>query len=187
MRRRFAGAARWLARRRRGVLRSFMATLLGGLCQWASACDPDASVLFACEASAGKKYIELCASSPVDQPDGYLEYRFGALGRDGRGETVELSFPPSREGSLKRFVGATYTHGGTYTQSVSFKTDRASYAVFTDARGSQTVAAGVRVRDMQTNKVVTVACNERPRFYIHELQHALACDPQTPVGRACIR
>ena len=156
-------------------------------CAFAFGCEPDASALFSCDAAGGKKYIELCASNPPNGPDGYLEYRFGAPGREGSGESVELRYPPVREASLQRFWGATYTNKGVYTQSVRFETGQSSYAVFTEAQGTQTTTAGVRVQDLRTGKVVTVSCSERPRFYIHELKGALACDPRTPIGRACIR
>lgn len=32
-----------------------------------------------------------------------------------------------------------------------------------------------------------VACSERPRFYIHDLQDLVPCDPETPVGTACVK
>lgn len=171
-------------RRARGAV---LAAALGAASCAASACDDGATALFSCDASGGRKYIELCASSPASGPDAFLEYRFGAQDADGRTQSVELKFPPQRSGSLQRFVGATYTAGGIYTQSVRFETPQASYTVFTESRGMQTTAAGVRVRDLRSGKLVTVACSERPRFYIHELKDVLACDPQTPVGRACIR
>ena len=152
----------------------------------ALACESGSVPLFSCEASGGKKYIELCASSPVAAPDGFLEYRFGALDKDGNERSVELVFPSSRSGSLQRFYGATYTKTGVYTQSIRFTTGKASYEVFTEARGMATTAAGVRVRDLGAGKTATVACSERPRFYIHELKGLVACDPSTPVGRACI-
>lgn len=152
----------------------------------AHACESDTVALFSCEAAKGRKYIELCAPSPNAADDGFLEYRFGALDKDGNDQSVELLYPQSRPGSLKRFYGATYSRGGVYTQSVRFMTAKASYEVFTESRGMATTAAGVRVRDIGTGKTTTVACSERPRFYIHELKGLIACDPDTPVGRACI-
>lgn len=153
----------------------------------AQACDSGDTPIFSCEAASGKKYIELCASSPMDAKTGYLEYRFGAQDRDGHTQSVELTFPARREGSLRRFFGATYTDKGIYTQSVRFETEQASYAVFTESKGMATTAAGVRVTVLRTGKTSTVSCSERPRFYIHELQSVLACDPATPVGKACIK
>jgi hypothetical protein len=45
----------------------------------------------------------------------------------------------------------------------------------------------VQVKARASGKVTTIYCSERPRFYVFELQGLLACDPETPVGKACIR
>lgn len=100
--------------------------------------------------------------------------------------SVELAYPIDLDGSLRRFHGATYTAHGIYTQSVRFETGQASYTVFTEAKGGATTAAGVRVTMLGTGRTSVVACSERPRFYIHELKGAIACDTRTPVGKACI-
>lgn len=100
---------------------------------------------------------------------------------------MELVFPAQRGGSLAQFFGATYTFQGVYTQSVRFDTGSHSYTVFTRARGSRDEGAGVEVKARASGKVATIYCGERPRFYVFELRDLLACDAQTPVGKACIR
>lgn len=152
----------------------------------ALACDEDSTPIFSCEASNGRKFIELCASSPVSR-SGFLEYRFGTLDSEGHERAAELVFPSQRAGSLSKFVGATYTHQGVYTQSVRFDTGLHTYTVFTRARGRRDEGAGVEVKARASGKVATVYCSERPRFYIFELQGFVACDPDSPVGRACIQ
>jgi hypothetical protein len=171
-----------------GAARRFVAALLSSLAaaSTASACDGDATAIFACEAADGRKFIELCALPPASGDAGYLEYRFGAQAAGGGRAKAELEFPPDREGSYARFLGATYTHHGVYTQSVRFVSGDFSYRVFIRARGSRDVGAGVDVRNLRTGRTTSVACSERPRFYIHELKALVACDPDTPVGRACI-
>lgn len=164
---------------------TFAAALM--LAQTASACPSDTFSLFACEAANGRKFIELCASTPLSADQGSLVYRFGALDANGSERAVEFEFPSDGAGSLKHFVGATYTHQGVYTQSLRFVSGAYSYAVFTRAKGRQTIEAGVEVRDQRTGRSTVVACHERPRFYIHELRGLVACDAQTPVGKACIR
>ena len=59
----------------------------------ADACDADSNALFRCEASNGRKFIELCAPSPLDAQSGYLVYRFGSPGKDGAERAVELEYP----------------------------------------------------------------------------------------------
>ena len=151
------------------------------------ACDRGSVALFSCEAANGRKFIELCAPSPLDAQSGYLLYRFGTLDRDGGEKAVELEYPADRAGSLKRFYGATYTHGGVYTQSVRFVSGNFGYTVFTRARGMRELDAGVKVRDRKSGKTSIVLCSERPRFYIFELKGLVACDSETPVGEACVR
>lgn len=153
----------------------------------ARACAGGLTPIFACEAAKGRKFIELCAELPLTESSGTLQYRFGALDSSGIIRTPELEFPSELAGSHKRFLGATYTHQGIYAQTVRFVSGAYSYTVFTRARGAQLQDAGVEVRALNTGKVTTISCSERPRFYIHELRGALVCDPQTPAGRACIK
>jgi hypothetical protein len=160
--------------------------LLAVLSSGAHGCD-NAVALFGCDAAKSRKFIELCAPSPLDAQSGYLLYRFGSLDKDGIEEAVELTYPAEAAGSLKRFYAATYTHRGVYTQSVRFVSGNFGYTVFTRARGLETIAAGVEVRDRKSGKTTTIACSERPRFYIFELKGLVPCDPETPVGTACVK
>jgi hypothetical protein len=149
----------------------------------ALACEDGTFSIFGCDASHGRKFIELCGPSPIDA-SGFLVYRFGSI-VDERDE-VELSFPSERTGSLPRFYAATYTHHGVYTQSVRFVSGQFSYTVFTKAKGMEELGAGVEVRDRRSGKKTIVECSERPRFYIYELKGLVGCDPETPIGKACI-
>ena len=151
------------------------------------ACDEGGDALFACDAANSTKYIELCASGDLHGEDGALQYRFGKLDEDGTRGAVELAYPEVREGSLEKFHGSVYHDAeGVYVQSVRFENAGYSYTVFTQAQGMEELGAGVRVRNVKTGKVTTIDCSERPRFYIFELEGVLACDPATPVGKACI-
>jgi hypothetical protein len=160
--------------------------LLALLSSAAHACGGGSFSIFGCDAAKSRKFIELCAPSPLDAQSGFLLYRFGSLDKDGEEKAVELEYPPEDEGSLKRFFAATYTHAGVYTQSVRFVSGKFGYTVFTRARGSQTIDAGVEVRDRKTGMTSTISCSERPRFYIYELNGLVPCDPETPVGNACV-
>jgi hypothetical protein len=169
----------------RHPLAGFAMLVLPGLA--AGGCDSGSFPLFGCDAAKSRKFIELCAPSPLDEKTGYLRYRFGSQDDNGTETKLELEFPATNEGSLKRFYGATYTHGGVYTQSVRFVLGNYGYTVYTRSRGMQTTDAGVEVKDRKSGKTTVVSCSERPRFYIHELKGLIACDPETPVGRACIK
>jgi hypothetical protein len=149
----------------------------------ALACEDGTFSVFGCDASHGRKFVELCGPSPIDA-SGFLVYRFGSI-KDEK-DVVELSYPPERAGSFDRFFAATYTHHGVYTQSVRFVSGHFSYTVFTKAKGMEELGAGVEVRDRRSGKTTTVECSERPRFYIYDLKGLVPCDPETPVGKACI-
>lgn len=156
----------------------------------ARACASGDNPIFSCEAD--RKFIELCASGEDGAISG-LQYRFGTQTADGQDDEVELVFPEKPEGSLARFVGAVYSQKDVYTQSIRFTSGRHDYTVFTeswpdaDSADGTGGSAGVTVRNLRTNKTTAVDCSERPRFYIFELQGILACDPKTPVGKACIQ
>jgi hypothetical protein len=160
---------------------------LAGLSSAAHACASGSFPLFGCDAANSRKFIELCAPSPLDSKSGYLLYRFGSQDKDGVETAAELEYPAESAGSLKRFYAATYTHGGFYTQSVRFVSGNFGYTIFTRSKGMETVAAGVDVRDRKTGKTTTIFCSERPRFYIFELKGLVPCDPETPVGTACVK
>ena len=167
--------------------RCMYVVLLAVLSSAAHACDNGAVSLFGCDAAKSRKFIELCAPSPLSAQSGYLRYRFGSLDDDGAEKALELEYPEAGTHSLKRFYAATYTHAGVYTQSVRFVAGNFGYTVFTRSRGTATLDAGVEVRDRKTGKTSVIACSERPRFYIFELKGLVPCDPETPVGTACVK
>lgn len=155
--------------------------------------------VFFCEAMQGKKYIELC-SKDLDQQAGYLVYRFGALNEHQAEGTVELEYPRQTANSLKRFFGAAYQDKHT----IRFVSGGHDYIVFSRHRSAAELASkenipvdderyvddtyeyGVEVQDRKTRNVSTILCSEVPAFYAHSLKDFIACDPETPVGKACI-
>ena len=172
----------------RRFLTLFACATLALTAQLARACESDAVAIFSCAAANDRKFIELCAGDS-SAPDGrYLQYRFGALDRSGAEQRVELEFPAQRgPDTYKRFMGATYTVKGLYTQSVRFITGDYSYRVYTESKGTQFNGAGVEVRNLKTGKVRVVECSDTPRFYIDDLKGRIVCDPDTPAGQACIK
>jgi len=186
--------------------------VLGVVAAAAAACqggDGRETAIFQCEASGGKKYIELCfndgydagyATAPNDAS--YLVYRFGGLDDHQDAKNVELEYPAKNQDSFKKFFGARFSSSKWFTQSVRFVSGNFDYTVFTHWRGATDAEAadesnvakeegveedGVEIRNRTTGKRSTVWCSERPRFYIDQLKNLVACDTQTPVGTACIR
>lgn len=161
--------------------------LLAAISSAANACDKGSFPVFGCDAAKSRKFIELCAPSPLDAQSGFLRYRFGSLDEDGAEKSLELEYPASTTDSFRRFYAATYTHDDVYTQSVRFVTGNFGYTVFTRSRGSRTLDAGVEVRDRKSGRTSVIACSERPRFYIFDLKGLVPCDPETPIGTACVK
>lgn len=178
----------------------------------ASACqggDSRETPIFQCEASDGKKYIELCFNdgynagyATAPNQASYLVYRFGALDEHQDAKDVELEYPAKNEDSFKKFFGAIYTSGKWYTKSVRFASGNYDYTVFTHWRGATDEEAadessvakeegieedGVEIHNRKSGKRSYVRCSERPRFYIDELKNLVECDKETPVGTACIK
>jgi hypothetical protein len=67
------------------------AGFLAGLWSAASAnCESGSFPLFGCDAAKSRKFIELCAPSPLDAKSGFLRYRFGSLDTDGNEQVVKV-------------------------------------------------------------------------------------------------
>src|SRR5262249_48987587 len=64
--------------------------LLAMLSTATQACESGSVALFSCDAANSRKFIELCAPSPLDAESGYLYYRFGSLDKEGEEKAVEL-------------------------------------------------------------------------------------------------
>lgn len=196
-----------LAQIQRSLLSMFaMLSVAAQACQGG---DSRETSIFRCEASHGKKYIELCfndgydaghASAPNEAS--YLVYRFGSLDEHQGAKDIELEYPARSEDSFKKFFGAIYNSPKWHTQSVRFVSGDFDYTVFTRWRGATDEEAadessvveeegveedGVEIHNRKTGKRSYVWCSERPRFYIDELKNLVACDKETPVGTACIR
>ena len=76
------------------VTRCGCAAFLAGLSSAASAnCESGSFPLFGCDAAKSRKFIELCAPSPLDAKSGFLRYRFGSLDEAGNERALELEYP----------------------------------------------------------------------------------------------
>jgi hypothetical protein len=95
------------------VARYGCAAFLAALSSTASAnCESGSFPLFGCDAAKSRKFIELCAPSPLDAKSGFLRYRFGSLDEDGNDGALELEYPAPGTHTLRGFYAATYTHDG---------------------------------------------------------------------------
>ena len=68
-------------------------------------CASDEKVVFSC--SVGKKVASVCASKDAAKDKGYVQYRFGVIGKP------EMTFPAKKEPANKNFSLDTDLCGGT--------------------------------------------------------------------------
>ena len=72
-------------------------------------CSADENVMFSC--SVGKKTASVCASKDAAKDKGYVQYRFGAIGKP------EMTFPAKKEPANKNFSLDADICGGTANAS----------------------------------------------------------------------
>src|SRR2546430_3058937 len=60
-------------------------------------CSKDERVIFGCLLKQPAKIVSVCASKNLTSEIGYLQYRFGLLGK------IELEFPKDRAGTQQKF------------------------------------------------------------------------------------
>ena len=137
----------------------FLTLLLLTIVPAAQACEEDLVPLFACEAANGRKFVELCASSPLDAESGSLVHRFGALGADGTRSSVEPEYPKERAGSLQLLRG--YLHASRYLHPIGALRPGPTAIRFSPAQRVCTIGC-IEVRDRRTGKSTVIACSERP-------------------------
>jgi hypothetical protein len=91
----------------------------------ASLCSRGEQVVFSCPTTKNK-IVSLCASSPLTDSSGYLQYRFGIAGR-----APQLSYPANHEHPRDFFVSGTLMFSGGGGAYLKFTNADVSYFVFT--------------------------------------------------------
>ena len=90
-----------------------------------SFCFVDEAVVFSCSSTKGKT-ISLCSSLILTETDGYLQYRYGVIGK-----IPELIFPKRQEHPKKNFLSGTVPYSGGGAAYLKFKRGDYIYTVFT--------------------------------------------------------
>lgn len=95
-------------------------------------CGKEEKVYFSC--GIGKKTVSLCGSPVVDEKSGYLQYRFGLVGKN-----PDLTYPQSRvhpRGYFRNYFEPIAAQ--TFSYEIGFDKDDYSYRIFgyTAARAS---------------------------------------------------
>ena len=144
-----------------------------------SHCAPDEQVIFSCGIRDSSKVLSLCASRQLTKEEGYIQYRFGAVGKS------EFGFPPSREGSRVRFSYSHYFRAQADRTEVRFRNGKYEYSVFSDYEGDMRPAineSGVRISDTSTEEEKTLLCKGKTVNQLALLAPIIPCGGEDSSG-----
>lgn len=114
-----------------------------------SLCEMQEQMVWSCQ--AGRRTISICASNPLNETEGYAQYRIGRPG------ALELEYPATRVHPRGRFVYTTYPQGN---QTLDFKNGGYDYRVFEELRSHED---GVYV-ERNGELVSQITCNGGENF-----------------------
>lgn len=114
-----------------------------------SLCEMQEQMVWTCQ--AGRRTISICASNPLNETEGYAQYRIGRPG------ALEMEYPSTRVHPRGRFVYTTYPQGN---QTLDFKNGGYDYRVFEDLR-SQDDAVYVERNGEPVSEII---CNGGENF-----------------------
>jgi len=115
-----------------------------------SLCQTSEQTIWSC-LTTKNKIASVCASKDLAEDKGYLQYRFGVLGK------VELEFPKSRKDSQKAFKYSRYTRPLVTMLTLSFENNGVVYEIHDDDNSEEKPpirAASIDVAD------VSVVCKQ---------------------------
>lgn len=136
-------------------------------------CQKDEVTFFSCEIKGSAKVASLCGSPQLDAHRGYVQYRFGRVGK------IELTFPQERQNSQQSFFYAHYFRAQVDRTEVTFQNGSYQYAVYDDYEGEEKPgmhAKGVRVEASTSTREVDFICTGKPVSNLAALQSVIACD-----------
>lgn len=90
-----------------------------------SLCQADEQTIWSCQTTKNK-LASVCASKDLTEDKGFVQYRFGVLGK------VELEFPKDRKDSQKAFKYSRYTRPLVTMLTLSFENNGVLYEIHDD-------------------------------------------------------
>jgi len=115
-----------------------------------SLCQASEQTIWSC-LTTKNKIASVCASKDLAEDKGYLQYRFGVLGK------VELEFPKDRKDSQKAFKYSRYTRPLVTMLTLSFENNGVVYEIHDDDNSEEKPpirAASIDVAD------VSIVCKQ---------------------------
>ncbi len=108
-----------------------------------SLCQTNEQTIWSC-ATTKNKVASVCASKELTEDKGFVQYRFGVLGK------VEFEFPKDRAGSQKAFKYSRYTRPLVTMLTLSFENSGVVYEIHDDDNSEEKPpirAASIDIKD----------------------------------------
>ncbi len=119
-----------------------------------SLCQASEQTIWSC-LTTKNKIASVCASKDLAEDKGYLQYRFGVLGK------VELEFPKSRKDSQKAFKYSRYTRPLVTMLTLSFENNGVVYEIHDDDNSEEKPPLRVASIDIKDgDKESSVVCKQ---------------------------
>ncbi len=92
-----------------------------------SHCTNTEYTVFRCQVQKSEKVVSICISQPFSQEEGYIQYRFGKLGK------VEFKYPKSLEKTQDKFYLETTHYVGGWNSALVFRNLEYTYGIYDEA------------------------------------------------------
>lgn len=130
-----------------------------------SLCQPNERTIWTC-ATTKNKVASVCASKDLAEDKGYVQYRFGTLGK------IELEYPKARENSAQKFKYSRYTRPLVTMLTLEFENEGVSYEIHDDDNSEEKPpvrAASIDIADGA--KSASVVCRQPVSGSLMELEN----------------
>lgn len=158
-----------------------MVLVLGNALAEDGLCLNHEQTVFSCRTRQASKYVSVCASKPLEKPDGYLQYRFGSR------QKVELEYPSEKTGSIDRFRYSHYFRYQVDRTELTFRIGAYRYSIFSDYEGDAGIpetSQGVTVsKTGSVNTETEILCQKAADNNLQVLENRVPCDRESaPAG-----
>lgn len=117
-----------------------------------SLCEANEQTIWSCS-TVKNKLASVCASKDLTADSGYVQYRFGILGK------IELEFPKDRDGSQKAFKYSRYTRPLVTMLRLSFENAGVVYEIHDDDNAEEKPPVRATYIEVQDGgKISTLQC-----------------------------
>lgn len=137
-----------------------------------SLCGKNEQLIWSCT-TVKNKIASVCASKNLTMGKGYLQYRFGTLGK------VELQLPTEREGSQKFFKFSRYTRPLVTMPQLTFENGDYAYEIHDDYNAEEKPeirSASLDVKKNGSEKTTSITCKNPTAGSLMKLEDIVVKD-----------